>query len=70
MGTTPLSHYIEDILRLVVTVAAETMRSEIRSLRLLGGSDNSFKLRATQSISKDHLKERSLNMGERGLFLC
>ena len=58
MGTTPLSHYIEDILRLVVTVAAETMRSEIRSLRLLDGSDNSFNLRATQSISKDHLKER------------
>jgi len=56
--------YIEDILRLVVTVTAETMRSKICSLWLLDGADKSFKLRATQSISEDYLKERSLKMGE------
>jgi signal transduction protein with GAF and PtsI domain len=56
--------YIEDILRLVVTVTAETMHSKICSLWLLDDSDNSFKLRATQSISEDYLKERSLKMGE------
>ncbi len=56
--------YIEDILRLVVTVTAETMRSKICSLWLVDDSDNTLKLRATQSISEDYLKERSLKMGE------
>lgn len=56
--------YIEDILRLVVTVTAETMRSKICSLWLLDDGDNTFKLRATQSMSEDYLKERSLKMGE------
>ena len=56
--------YIEDILRLVVTVTAETMHSKICSLWLIDDSDNSLKLRATQSISEDYLKERSLKMGE------
>jgi signal transduction protein with GAF and PtsI domain len=56
--------YIEDILRLVVTVTAETMHSKVCSLWLLDDSDNALKLRATQSISEDYLKERSLKMGE------
>ncbi len=56
--------YIEDILRLVVTVTAETMRSKICSLWLLDDNDNALKLRATQSISEDYLKERSLKIGE------
>jgi len=56
--------YIEDILRLVVTVTAETMRSKICSLWLLDDTDNTLKLRATQSISEDYLKERSLKIGE------
>ena len=56
--------YIEDILRLVVTVTAETMRSKICSLWLLDDSNNALKLRATQSISEDYLKERSLKIGE------
>ncbi len=56
--------YIEDILRLVVTVTAETMRSKICSLWLLDDTDNAFTLRATQSISEDYLKKRSLKMGE------
>jgi len=56
--------YIEDVLRLVVTVTAETMRSKICALWLLDDTDNALKLRATQSISEDYLKERSLKMGE------
>ncbi|MDY6839189.1 MAG: GAF and ANTAR domain-containing protein [Thermodesulfobacteriota bacterium] len=56
--------YIEDILRLVVTVTAETMHSTICSLWLLDDNDNVLKLRATQSISEAYLKERSLKMGE------
>jgi signal transduction protein with GAF and PtsI domain len=57
-------HYIEDILRLVVTVTAETMHSKICSLWLLDDNDNALKLRATPSISEDYLKERSLKIGE------
>ncbi|NVM23185.1 MAG: GAF and ANTAR domain-containing protein [Desulfobacterales bacterium] len=56
--------YIEDILRLVVTVTAETMHSKICSLWLLDENDNALKLRATQSMSEDYLKERSLKIGE------
>ena len=56
--------YIEDILRLVVTVTAETMLSKICSLWLLDDNDNVLRLRATQSISEDYLKERSLKIGE------
>lgn len=56
--------YIEDVLRLVVTVTAETMRSKICSLWLLDENENALQLRATQSISEDYLKERSLKIGE------
>jgi len=56
--------YIEDILRLIVTVTAETMHSKICALWLLDKGDDTFKLRATQSISEDYLKERSLKIGE------
>jgi signal transduction protein with GAF and PtsI domain len=56
--------YIEDILRLVVTVTAETMHSKICSLWLLDDNDNDLRLRATQSMSEDYLKERSLKTGE------
>jgi signal transduction protein with GAF and PtsI domain len=56
--------YIEDILRLVVTVTAETMHSKICSLWLLNHGDRTLRLRATQSISEDYLAERSLKLGE------
>jgi len=56
--------YIEDILRLVVTATAETMRSKICALWLLEEDESTLKLRATQSISEDYLRERSLKIGE------
>jgi signal transduction protein with GAF and PtsI domain len=56
--------YIEDILRLVVTVTAETMHSKICSLWLLNHGDRTLRLRATQSLSEDYLAERSLKLGE------
>ena len=56
--------YIEDVLRLVVTATAETMRSKICALWLLEEDDSTLKLRATQSISEDYLRERSLKIGE------
>ncbi len=56
--------YIEDILRLIVTVTAEAMHSKICSLWLLDEKNKMLKLRATQSISQEYLKERSLRFGE------
>jgi len=56
--------YLEDILRLIVTVTANLMDSKICSLWILDAKDQKLKLKATQSISDEYLKERSLAMGE------
>jgi signal transduction histidine kinase/putative methionine-R-sulfoxide reductase with GAF domain len=56
--------YLEDVLRLIVTVTANLMDSKICSLWILDENDQKLKLKATQSISEEYLKERSLAMGE------
>ncbi|MGA2465248.1 MAG: GAF domain-containing protein [Thermodesulfobacteriota bacterium] len=56
--------YLEDVLRLIVTVTANLMDSKICSLWILDERDQKLKLKATQSISEEYLKERSLAMGE------
>jgi signal transduction histidine kinase/putative methionine-R-sulfoxide reductase with GAF domain len=56
--------YLEDVLRLIVTVTANLMDSKICSLWILDPKDQKLKLKATQSISDEYLKERSLAMGE------
>jgi len=56
--------YLEDVLRLIVTVTANLMNSTICSLWILDEKDQKLKLKATQSISEEYLKERSLAMGE------
>jgi len=56
--------YLEDILRLIVTVTANVMDSKICSLWILDEKDRKLKLKATQSISEEYLKERSLAIGE------
>lgn len=56
--------YLEDVLRLIVTVTANVMNSKICSLWILDERDQRLKLKATQSISEEYLKERSLAIGE------
>jgi two-component system sensor histidine kinase HydH len=56
--------YLEDVLRLIVTVTANLMDSKICSLWILEEKVNQLKLKATQSMSEEYLKERSLNLGE------
>jgi len=56
--------YLEDILRLIVVVTAEVMKSKICSLWLVDERDKALKIRATQSMSEEYLKERSLRLGE------
>jgi signal transduction histidine kinase/putative methionine-R-sulfoxide reductase with GAF domain len=56
--------YLEDVLRVIVTVTAKMMDSKICSLWILDEKDRKLKLKATQSISEEYLKERSLGLGE------
>ena len=56
--------YLEDILRLIVVVTAEVMKSKICSLWLLDERDQTLKIRATQTMSEEYLKERILKRGE------
>ncbi|MCM8825867.1 MAG: GAF and ANTAR domain-containing protein, partial [Candidatus Omnitrophica bacterium] len=55
--------YLEDILKLIVTVTAEVMNSKICSLMLLN-EKNQLILKATQSISEDYKKKPPLKLGE------
>jgi len=57
-------HYLEDILGLIVTVTANVMGSKICSLWLLDEDTKILSLEATQSISREYLKERVLRLGE------
>ena len=58
--------YLEDILKLIVMVTAKVTGFEICSLWLIDESEDPVKLRlkATQSIDPDYMKDRSLHMNE------
>ncbi|MCK5393558.1 MAG: GAF domain-containing protein, partial [Candidatus Omnitrophica bacterium] len=56
--------YLEDILRLIVTVTAQVMGSTICSLMLIDKRTNNLVIRATQSISEDYNKKPPLKVGE------
>jgi len=56
--------YLEDILRLIVTVTAEVMDSNICSLMLIDEKKNELVIRATQSISEEYNKKPPLKIGE------
>lgn len=56
--------YLEDMLKLIVTLTANVMKVKICSLWILDQNTQELKIRATQSMSKEYLKERSLKSGE------
>lgn len=56
--------YLEDILRLIVTVTAEAMGSKICSLMLIDEEHQTLVIRATQSISEEYVKKSPLKIGE------
>lgn len=56
--------YLEDILRLIVSVTAQTMSSNICSLMLLDEKKKELVIKATQSISEEYNKKPSLGLGE------
>jgi signal transduction protein with GAF and PtsI domain len=58
--------YLEDLLKLIVMVTAKATGVEICSLWLVdeSGDEKKIRLKATQAIEPDYLKDRSLNMNE------
>ena len=56
--------YIEDILRLIVIVTAEIMKSKICSLMLVDEKTGEVSIRATQSMSEEYNKKPPLKIGE------
>lgn len=56
--------YLEDVLKLIVTLTANVMKAKICALWLLDGKTKELKIRATQSMSSEYLKERSIKFGE------
>lgn len=56
--------YLEEILKLIVTVTAEAMGSKICSLMLLDEKTQELVIRATQSISEEYNKKPPLKVGE------
>ncbi|MDP8230429.1 MAG: GAF and ANTAR domain-containing protein [Candidatus Gorgyraea atricola] len=56
--------YLEDILKLIVTVTAEVMNSRICSLMLLDEKGQNLVIRATQTISEEYIKKQPLKKGQ------
>ena len=58
--------YLEDILKLIVMVTAKVTGVEICSLWLIdeGEDPKKLRLKATQAIDPDYVKDRALNMNE------
>ena len=56
--------YLEDILKLIVSVSAEVMGSKICSLMLLNKSGKELEVKATQSVSKEYNKKPNIKLGE------
>ncbi len=56
--------YLEDVLRLIVTLTANVMKAKICALWLLDVNKKELKIRATQAMSSEYLKERSIKLGE------
>jgi two-component system, response regulator PdtaR len=56
--------YLEEILKLIVTVTAEVMNSKICSLMLLNKSTHELAVKATQSVSEFYNKKPNAKLGE------
>jgi GAF domain-containing protein len=56
--------YLDDILKLIVTVTAKVMGSKIFSLMLLDEDKNELVIRATQSVSEAYNKKPNIKIGE------
>jgi len=56
--------YLEELLRLIVSVTAEIMNSKVSSLMLLNPEKKELIVRATQSVSEAYNKKPNIKLGE------
>jgi GAF domain-containing protein len=56
--------YLDELLRLIVSVTAEVMNSKISSLMILDPEKNELVIRATQSVSEAYNKKPNVKIGE------
>ena len=56
--------YLEDMLKLIVTLTANVMKAKICALWLLDPDTKELTIRATQAMSDEYLRERSIKFGE------
>jgi len=56
--------YLEDVLKLIVSVTAEVMGSKIVSLLLLDKTKKELAVKATQSVSEKYNKKPNIKLGE------
>jgi len=56
--------YLDDVLKLIVNLTASVMGVKICSLWLLDKGTGDLEIRATQAMSEEYLKDRSLKVGE------
>ena len=56
--------YLEDMLKLIVTLTANVMKAKICALWLLDEKTETLKIKATQAMSREYVKERTIKVGE------
>ncbi|MBD3264848.1 MAG: ANTAR domain-containing protein [Candidatus Omnitrophica bacterium] len=56
--------YLGDVLKLIVTLTANVMKAKICSLWLLEEKTKELRIRATQAMSEEYLKDRTIKLGE------
>jgi len=56
--------YLDDVLKLIVTMTAEILGSKICSLMLIDQEKNELVIKSTQSMSEKYLKKPNLKLGE------
>jgi len=56
--------YLEEILKLIVTLTANVMSAKICNIWLLNEKNQEFTIEATQAMSKEYLLKRTININE------
>jgi signal transduction protein with GAF and PtsI domain len=56
--------YLEDILKLIVTLTANVMGAKICNVWLFDEKNQEFNIKATQAMSKEYLKKRTIKLSE------
>ncbi len=56
--------YLEDILKLIVTLTANVMGAKICNVWLFDEKNQEFTIEATQAMSKEYLKKRTIKLNE------